>query len=673
LAAILLLLQKTHFMKKIVLSLFLSFVVFSVFNLLSPNAISNPTGAPAGNTGSPSDGTTCAESCHGGSAVTQAGLITSTIPTAGYTPGTTYTITASISGSGNKGFQVSPQNTAGTLLGSLIAGTGSQIVGIKYVTHSSAKSSTAASWTFQWIAPAAGTGSVTFYGAFAITQNSTKKSTLVVNEAVVVALPVITNFTPTSALVGTTVTITGTGFTGATSVKFGGTAASSFNVVNATTIQAIVANGATGDVSVTTAAGTATKAGFVFVAAPTITNFTPTTAASGATVTITGTGFTGATAVNFGGTAASSFNVINATSIQAVIGTGATGDVSVITPAGTATTAGFVFVVPPTITQFTPTAAKSGETVTILGTNFTNASAVRFGGVNAMSFTIQNDNLITAVVAGGASGDILVVTPNGNASLAGFTFLKTIKIKSFYPDSAKTNDTISITGENFSEVIAVTFGGTAASSFTILNDTMILAAVGAGSTGDIGLSDKSGMVNAPGFVYLAVPRISSFSPTTAKRDELVTIYGNELLEVSNVLFGGVACNSFTVISNTQLEARVGNGNSGNVTVVGANGSDSKSGFIFATSIGINQQGNSNGLLKAYPNPANNSIQIQIPISSTNSKITIYNLLGEEIFTNEIAAQTNAIFINLNDWKAGSYIIRWNNQTTTLSSSFLKTN
>ncbi len=660
-------------MKKIVLSLFLLFVVFSVFNLLAPNAISNPTGAPAGNTGSPSDATTCAESCHGGSAVTQAGLITSNIPTAGYTPGTTYTITASISGTGNKGFQVSAQNTAGTELGSLIAGTGSQIVGIKYITHSSAKSSTAATWTFQWIAPAAGTGSVTFYGAFAITQSTTKKSTLVVNEAVVVAAPTITSFTPSSAIGGATVNITGTGFTGATSVKFGGTAASSFNVVNATTIQAIVANGSTGDVSVTTAAGTATKAGFVFVAAPSITNFTPTNAASGATVTITGSDFTGATAVNFGGTAASSFNVVNATSIQAVVGTGATGDVSVTTPAGTATKAGFVLVVPPTITQFTPTAAKIGETVTILGTNFTNASAVRFGNVNARSFTVQNDNLITAALANGASGDITVITPSGNASLAGFTFLKTIKIKSFYPDSAKTNDTITITGEYFSEVIDVSFGGTAASSFTILNDTMILAAVGAGSTGDISLKDSTGSVNAPGFVYLAVPSISSFSPTTAKRDEVVTIYGNDFIVVSNVLFGGVACNSFTIISNTQLEARVGNGNSGNVTVVSANGSDTKPGFIFATSIGINQQGNSNNLLKAYPNPANNNIQIQIPISSSNSKITIYNLLGAEIYSHEIAAQTNAIFININDWKAGSYIIRWNDQSTKLSSSFLKSN
>jgi hypothetical protein len=202
---------------------------------------------------------------------------------------------------------------------------------------------------------------------------------------------------------------------------------------------------------------------------------------------------------------------------------------------------------------------------------------------------------------------------------------------------------------------------------------LISAIIGTGSSGDLSLKDSTSSVSAPGFVYLAIPKIDSFSPITAKRDELVTIYGNELLEVSNVLFGGLACNSFIVISNTLIEARVGNGNSGNVTVVSANGSDTKAGFIFATSIGINQQGNTNALLKAYPNPANNGIQIQIPISLTNSKIAIYNLLGEEIYSHEIAAQTNAIFINLNEWKAGSYIIRWNDQSTTLSSSFLKSN
>jgi hypothetical protein len=80
--------------------------------------------------------------------------------------------------------------------------------------------------------------------------------------------------------------------------------------------------------------------------APTIASFTPTTAAAGETVTITGANFTGATAVSFGGTAAASFNVASATSITAVLGAGATGDVSVTTPAGTGKKAGFTLAAP---------------------------------------------------------------------------------------------------------------------------------------------------------------------------------------------------------------------------------------------------------------------------------------------------------------------------------------
>ena len=68
--------------------------------------------------------------------------------------------------------------------------------------------------------------------------------------------PIVTSFTPTSGPAGSTVTITGDKFTGATAVSFGGTQATSFTVVNATTITAIVGSGTTGAVSVTTARGT---------------------------------------------------------------------------------------------------------------------------------------------------------------------------------------------------------------------------------------------------------------------------------------------------------------------------------------------------------------------------------------------------------------------------------
>jgi hypothetical protein len=82
------------------------------------------------------------------------------------------------------------------------------------------------------------------------------------NDPPVVPAPTITSFTPASANPGATITITGTNLNGATAVSFGGTAATSFSVTNSTTITAVVGNGATGDVKVTTPGGSATKAGF---------------------------------------------------------------------------------------------------------------------------------------------------------------------------------------------------------------------------------------------------------------------------------------------------------------------------------------------------------------------------------------------------------------------------
>src|ERR1700676_2735066 len=81
-------------------------------------------------------------------------------------------------------------------------------------------------------------------------------------------------------------------------------------------------------------------------ATPTITSFTPASAKSGATVTITGTNFTGATSVSFGGTAATSFAIVNATTITAVVGTGSSGDVKVVTAGGPATKSGFTLTAP---------------------------------------------------------------------------------------------------------------------------------------------------------------------------------------------------------------------------------------------------------------------------------------------------------------------------------------
>lgn len=81
--------------------------------------------------------------------------------------------------------------------------------------------------------------------------------------------PAITTFTPALGLAGTSVTINGLNFTGATAVTFGGVSATSFNVVNATSITAQVPVGAvTGAISVTTPQGTATSPTQFVVGAP---------------------------------------------------------------------------------------------------------------------------------------------------------------------------------------------------------------------------------------------------------------------------------------------------------------------------------------------------------------------------------------------------------------------
>jgi len=151
--------------------------------------------------------------------------------------------------------------------------------------------------------------------------------------------PTVNSFTPTSGPVGTSVSITGSSLTGATSVKFNGTAAS-YTVNSPTSITASVPSGATsGPIAVTTPSGTGTSpSSFTVNPAPTITSFTPTQGPPGKKVTISGTNFTAASKVVLG-TIAAAYAVNSPTQITTTVPNIAHGNYkwSVTTPGGTAT------------------------------------------------------------------------------------------------------------------------------------------------------------------------------------------------------------------------------------------------------------------------------------------------------------------------------------------------
>ena len=378
--------------------------------------------------------------------------------------------------------------------------------------------------------------------------------------AVQLVAPVITSFMPTTAGNGETVVITGTGFTGVTVVKFGNVNAASFVVNSSTQITAVVGTGASGDVLVQNSAGSDTETGFIFKVVElkfegnaldqtaadrdgtVVGTATYSPGASGQAICFTNNNVIRGTTVqnyltlpndliknrgsNFTislrfktstygailgyqnaavGGAKSQWvpilyvqgdgklnanlwqgSVLNVTStnrvddgnwhkvefsaapgsitvyIDGVLAGTSTGTIDHLSMSfnqlGAATTEGvwtgdpidgwfgfngcideFIIVdksltasqiqqvtqLPqPTITSFAPTTAKSGETVVITGTNLSNTSAIKLGGVNARSFEVVSATEVRAIVGKNAtvSTTIEVTTSGGSATSSIFTY-----------------------------------------------------------------------------------------------------------------------------------------------------------------------------------------------------------------------------------------------------------
>lgn len=180
--------------------LFIAFTLFTgiaIIGLSMHSATSYPEGAPSSVAGAPGDnGKTCAKSgCHPGGSTAIFDVITSDVPVTGYVPDSTYTITATITDPNlvKFGFEITPQNTAGTVLGTMSISdavkTKFTSSSNKYITHTSNGNlfpDHTATWSFHWTAPAAGTGDVTFYGAFDFANNNGGTSGDVIHTATLV-------------------------------------------------------------------------------------------------------------------------------------------------------------------------------------------------------------------------------------------------------------------------------------------------------------------------------------------------------------------------------------------------------------------------------------------------------------------------------------------------------
>jgi len=155
-----------HKLKIAVLASFL--VLTSIYNALTSSG-----GAPLGFSSAP--GESNCSTCHGGIAVNSGPatrILTFNGATAtSYVPGQTYNLSLTVSRATRSkyGFQLKVEDSQGGDAGTLISTTNRTWVQQGYMNHSASGNTSTTSgtitWNFQWTAPAAGTGPVTFYFA----------------------------------------------------------------------------------------------------------------------------------------------------------------------------------------------------------------------------------------------------------------------------------------------------------------------------------------------------------------------------------------------------------------------------------------------------------------------------------------------------------------------------
>jgi hypothetical protein len=221
----------------------------------------------------------------------------------------------------------------------------------------------------------------------------------------------------------------------------------------------------------------------------------------------------------------------------------------------------------PVIDDFSPPSGSASTLVTIRGTGFNAASAVRFDNASAVYFRVMGDDEIIARPGpAAASGPVSVTTPHGTGtSNASFVILAVPTITGFsHSDEIQlSGDEVTITGTNFDGASSVTFGNSKvpAASFSVSADgTQINATIPAGAiSGPISVVVPGGKATSEQPILigsLELPAITSFSPEAGTPQTSVTIEGAHFAGTTAVEFSGVPSKSFSLLSDSQLIAYV---------------------------------------------------------------------------------------------------------------------
>jgi YD repeat-containing protein len=303
-----------------------------------------------------------------------------------------------------------------------------------------------------------------------------------------------------------------------------------------------------------------------------IVGFTPNGGSAGATVTISGSGFS-ATAtqndVKFNQTPAT---VISATPTQIVTSVPAgasTGPITVATPTGTASSS-TAFIVEaakvPTITGFTPGIGSAGTAINIAGTNFEPSKSdnkVSLNGRAATTSSATTTGITASVPPSASSGKITVATAYGTAVSSADFF---VPPPPYTSTDIEVTDRISI-GQSKTVVIAaagkkglILFDGSAGqrvslslSAVTVAGGAVSIIAANGAVLGSTSISTSGGFIDA-----LVLPSTGTYTilinPSATSKGSITLTLTAVQNATASITIGGPAVTMTTTVpgQNAQL-------------------------------------------------------------------------------------------------------------------------
>ncbi len=290
---------------------------------------------------------------------------------------------------------------------------------------------------------------------------------------------------------------------------------------------------------------------------------------AGETLTIHGSNFlAGATSVKFNSANGTSVNVTSPTTLTVTVpnlGSAQQVSVTVTTPGGTSNAySNPVFYGVPTYSSVSPSSGKTGDSITVNGSNFTGSGSpsATVGGVPATITGYGGNGQFTVTVPAistSGSKTITYTNPGGTMTATNvFAFTAAPTISGVSPNPASAGQTITITGSNFvAGSTTVSINGVAATSVSVASTTSLTCVVPNASTYSalVSLSVTTAGGTASTTLNYTAPSISAVSPPQGPAGTVLTVTGAGFTGSVSATVGGVAA-AVTVHSSTSLSVTV---------------------------------------------------------------------------------------------------------------------